>query len=456
MAGNYDIAASIKLGGESEFRQAVNRASTELRSMDSALRHTTEQFAGQANSLEALQARHAALTNSMEALRRRESALQSAMENARDVQARIARNLEGLNDQRDEESRKLEELKRTYGENSDEVQRQQRVVDELNRTIDRGNRNLVTAENRVNSWTAQWNDARTATLRMERELDQTTVHLREAENSTDRCTHSIDEYGREIREAAENTDNWANRVKQAVTNQAVGALVDGMKELASAATESAVEMEKAGNQVEAALGATAEEAEEYRGVMQAIYANNYGESFEEISEAVVKVKQNLREIDDSSLQNVAESAFALQDTFGMDMDETLRGVNSLMYQFGMTSEEAMDLIGAGAQAGLNYTDELGDNLSEYAGKFSQAGYSAQEYFQLLENGTSNGAYNLDKVNDAINEVTTRLADGTVEDALGSFSAGTQTLFFQWQQGGATQKQVIDSIVADIAGCQNQP
>ena len=99
MAGNYDIAASIKLGGESEFRQAVNRASTELRSMDSALRHTTEQFAGQANSLEALQARHAALTNSMEALRRRESALQRAMENSRDVQARIARSLEGLNDQ---------------------------------------------------------------------------------------------------------------------------------------------------------------------------------------------------------------------------------------------------------------------------------------------------------------------------------------------------------------------
>lgn len=159
MAGNYDIAANIKLGGESEFRQAVNRANTELQSMDSALRLTTERFAGQANSMEALQARHAALTNSMEALRRRENALQRAMENARDVQARIARNLEELNDHRDEESRKLEELKRTYGENSDEVRRQQQVVDGLNQTIDRGNRNLATAENRVNSWTAQWNDA---------------------------------------------------------------------------------------------------------------------------------------------------------------------------------------------------------------------------------------------------------------------------------------------------------
>ena len=29
------------------------------------------------------------------------------------------------------------------------------------------------------------------------------------------------------------------------------------------------------------------------------------------------------------------------------------------------------------------------------------------------------------------------------------------LFTSWQNGGATQKQVIDSIVADIAGCTNQ-
>ena len=52
--------------------------------------------------------------------------------------------------------------------------------------------------------------------------------------------------------------------------------------------------------------------------------------------------------------------------------------------------------------------------------FSQAGYSASEYFQLLDNGLKNGAYNLDKVNDAINEVTTRLVDGTIGESIGSF------------------------------------
>ena len=86
-------------------------------------------------------------------------------------------------------------------------------------------------------------------------------------------------------------------------------------------------------------------------------------------------------------------------------------------------------------------------------KSHRAGYSASEYFQLLNNGLDGGAYNLDKVNDAINEVTTRLADGTIEEAIGSYSTETQGLFKAWQDGGATQKQVIDSIVKTSPGAR---
>ena len=56
---------------------------------------------------------------------------------------------------------------------------------------------------------------------------------------------------------------------------------------------------------------------------------------------------------------------------------------------------------------------------------------------MLDNGLKNGAYNLDKVNDAINEVTTRLVDGTIGESIGSFSTKTQELFTSWQNGGAT-------------------
>ena len=52
-------------------------------------------------------------------------------------------------------------------------------------------------------------------------------------------------------------------------------------------------------------------------------------------------------------------------------------------------------------------------------------------------------------------MTTRLADGTIGDSIDLYSQKTQSLFLAWQNGEATQKQVIDSIVADIANCTNE-
>lgn len=207
--------------------------------------------------------------------------------------------------------------------------------------------------------------------------------------------------------------------------------------------------------VKGALGETDDQARQTAQVIKDVYEAGLGESMDRVAEAVVRIKRNLGEMDDGTLNAITQQAIILEDTFDVDMNETLRGVKGLMKNFGLTAQEAMDYIIAGTQEGLDWTDELGDNISEYSGKFSQAGYSASEYFQLLKNGSESGAYNLDKVNDAINEVTTRLADGTIEGALGSFSSETQKTFKAWQDGKATQKDVIDSIVSDITKCDDQ-
>ena len=207
--------------------------------------------------------------------------------------------------------------------------------------------------------------------------------------------------------------------------------------------------------VKGALGETDDQARQTAQVIKDVYEAGLGESMDRVAEAVVRIKRNLGDMDDGTLNSITQQAIILEDTFDVDMNETLRGVKGLMKNFGLTAQEAMDYIVAGTQEGLDWTDELGDNISEYSGKFSQAGYSASEYFQLLKNGSESGAYNLDKVNDAINEVTTRLADGTIEGALGSFSSETQKTFKAWQDGKATQKDVIDSIVSDITKCDDQ-
>lgn len=221
------------------------------------------------------------------------------------------------------------------------------------------------------------------------------------------------------------------------------------------AITTASSLEDAVNKYIATTGKATNEAETYQKVLKNIHDNNYGEDYADIADKMRIVSNLLGDLPNDKLQSVVEKSYMLEDAYNMDFQETLRGIKNLMYQYGLESDEAFDLFVKGAQEGLNFSNELGDNVAEYVGNFKQAGYSANEYFQLLKNGSSNGAYNLDKVNDAINEATNRLADGSVEKNLNLFSKSTQNLFKQWQKGGATQKEVIDSIVTDINKCRNE-
>lgn len=92
----------------------------------------------------------------------------------------------------------------------------------------------------------------------------------------------------------------------------------------------------------------------------------------------------------------------------------------------MSAQDATDLMTKGMQNGLNYTDELADNLSEYGGRWAEAGTSAQEYFSLLQAGVDSGAYQLDKVGDFLNEFLTSLTDGRIEQSIGEFSRVLRT------------------------------
>lgn len=237
--------------------------------------------------------------------------------------------------------------------------------------------------------------------------------------------------------------------------QTISAIKDSVVGFGQEIAEYSIESENATKKATAYFGETGEAAEQTEKIIKDVFTGGVGESLDQVSDAVIAVKQNLKDLSETDMKNLTDQAITLENTYGIDMNETLRGVNALMEQFGLDAQTAMDYVVAGTQNGLDKTQELGDNLSEYAGKFSQAGYSAQEYFQLLNNGLDGGAYNLDKVNDAINEVTTRLADGTIADELGSYSEKTQELFGAWENGEATQKEVIDSIINDISRAQGQ-
>lgn len=275
-------------------------------------------------------------------------------------------------------------------------------------------------------------------------IDEIRESLRKLKDDSSGAEESLNDIGKGI--AAGNLMEAGEQVSE---------LGDKVIELGEKSVEVFQIMENATKKVSARFGETGAEAQTNADIIKTVFESGVGGTMDAVADAVILVRDNIKNLDNTTLENITSQGLILEEMYGISMEESLRGVNSLMNNFGMSATEAMDFLIAGTQGGLDKTNELGDNLSEYSGKFAQAGYSAQEYFQLLQNGLDGGAYNLDKVNDAINEVTTRLVDGTVADAIGIYSTKTQDLFTAWQNGGATQKEVIDSIVSDIAGCQNQ-
>lgn len=289
-------------------------------------------------------------------------------------------------------------------------------------------------------------------------IDQVRLAIDKLKTSSDDATDAI--------EGVEDAVTSGNLLEAADQLSGVG---DKIFEIGEKAVESFQDMEDATAKVNARFDETGKVAENSADLIKRVYEQGLGDSMDAVADAVILVKDNLKDLDDVTLEKITEQAIVLEETYGIDMAESLRGVNGLMQHFGTDAQTAMDMLVAGTQNGLDKTNELGDNLSEYSGKFAEAGYSAQEYFQLLQNGLEGGAYNLDKVNDAINEVTTRLADGTIsetfwslneetgqlEEGTGKWSQSVKDVFSQWQQGGATQKQVIDEIVKDIQGTENQ-
>jgi phage-related protein len=236
---------------------------------------------------------------------------------------------------------------------------------------------------------------------------------------------------------------------------AVAGAIGGMALAIKAGVNQATELDDAMAKFQAQTGASSGEMNKFKDIARDVWSNNFGENVSDVADMMGRVKQQMQGISDVDLKNVTEDLITLRDVYGMDENETLRGAKQLMEQFGISSKEAFDLMAKGAQNGLDYSGELGDNIAEYAGKFAQAGYSAKEYFQAMTNGVKGGSYNLDKMQDAVNEITTRMSDGTIEGALDSFNDKTKEVFKAYKEGGATQKDVQDAIVQDIKETTNQ-
>lgn len=455
MPSQKKIGAYITLDGEKEFRAATTACNKSLATMKSEMKLVEAQTAGSANTLETLKKKHEVLSRTLEEQEQKEKAVSAGLKHAQEDYERVGSELESYRKKLVQARSALNDMKQSSETTEEALNKQSKQVEQLESIVSKGEQTYQRAGNRVNDWKKQLNNAEAQTIKATKALNENAAYMREAEDATDNCAKSIDGFGNKVDDTADKLTSFGTTLKMNVQNTLIETGKELGKNLFQSAVQGTLELQDAQNQLRASTGATAEATKEYSTEMQAAYKSGYADSVNEVAQAMALVKQYTDETDPSKIREMAENGMALEDTFGMDLSESIRGVDALIENMGLTSEEAFDYMARGAQNGLDKSGELADNLAEYSQIWAQAGFSAEEMFTILENGLDSGAYNLDKVNDYVKEFGNSLADGRIEQNLSSFSGNTQNLFYQWKAGEATTKQVFQSVISDLASMENQ-
>ena len=215
--------------------------------------------------------------------------------------------------------------------------------------------------------------------------------------------------------------------------------------------------QQASGQIAAATGATGEELAGLQDVMKNVYGNNFGEDMNDVANAISNINQQMSGLNGAQLENVTEQAFMLRDTFEYDIPESIRAANAITNQFGTDAEYAMNLIATGAQNGLDYSGELLDTISEYSVQFAKVGFSADDMFKILQTGADTGAWNLDKVGDAIKEMSVRVVDGseTTAVAFGDMGLDAEEMAAKFAAGGDTARDAFFETVSALANMDDK-
>lgn len=142
---------------------------------------------------------------------------------------------------------------------------------------------------------------------------------------------------------------------------------------------------------------------------------------------------------------------AVADSFNADFRETLIATNALSKQFGISANEALQLVKDGFLAGGDANGEFLDTLKEYPAYFKEAGISADQFVAIVTQTNKMGIFS-DKGVDAIKEANLRLREMTTATAaaLDGIGISSEQVQKDLQAGTKTTFDVIQDVSAKLA------
>lgn len=222
-----------------------------------------------------------------------------------------------------------------------------------------------------------------------------------------------------------------------------------------AATNFANDIDSGMGRFSARTGITGDALEEFEGIARNVFLNNWGESFGDVADSMATVR-SITQLTGQDLEDLTTQGLILRDVFGAEVQESVRAADTAMENFGITGQNAMDLITVGFQRTGDPAGDLLDTVNEYSADFAEAGFSAEDMFATLVAGADAGVFNLDKVADSVREFTTRLTDGSTltHDSLTSIGIDADELFQGMSDGSITAQDAMYQVIGALEGIED--
>ena len=229
----------------------------------------------------------------------------------------------------------------------------------------------------------------------------------------------------------------------------IGGAVGGFT---AAAGKEFIEMDTAFSHLEARTNATGKELEALKNTSKTLYSEGFGENIPQISSDLSILAGQFKNLSEKQLTSMGKGIYTVTELWGQDFNEVSRTVSVLQKNFdGLSETDALDAITYGFQNGMDFSGELLDTLREYAPQFNEMGMSVENMMAVLQAGTDAGAWNLDKVGDAIKESHLRMGalDKATVEAYKSMGFNAEEYVGKISKGGEIGNKAFQEVVSEL-------
>jgi phage-related minor tail protein len=235
---------------------------------------------------------------------------------------------------------------------------------------------------------------------------------------------------KDLDDAQKETNGWVTAVSTGIGIAlgdailgAVGKGITAVGNLGKSVFDFSYQSQQAVRNFQSELGATVDEAEILGKVAQNVWRNNFGKDVGDAANAVGLVRQQLRSLNQEGIQLASQSALAIRDAYGTDVVKSVDAARTLIEDFNLTNQQAWDFIAAGYQRGLDRSGDFLESITEYGPQFNAAQVGAGQFFSMMETGLQGGMLGTDRAIDMFKEFRVRLLDGSTTTAEGLAQIG---------------------------------